>query len=118
MPGGSVFANVATHPEAETVPGLVIYRFDAALLFFNADHFKTRVRTVVAEAATKPQFVVLDAETMFLVDTTGAASLVELSEEMAERGIIVAIAAAKIPVRHILDRKGAREQRGAGGRRP
>jgi hypothetical protein len=28
---------------------LVIYRFDAALLFFNADHFKTRVRAVVAE---------------------------------------------------------------------
>jgi MFS superfamily sulfate permease-like transporter len=113
MPGGSVFANVATHPEAETVPGLVIYRFDAALLFFNADHFKTRVRTLVAEAATKPQFVVLDAETMSLVDTTGAASLVELSEEMAERGIIVAIAAAKIPVRHILDRTGAREQLGS-----
>jgi MFS superfamily sulfate permease-like transporter len=112
-PGGNVFVNVATHPEAQTVPGLVIYRFDAALLFFNADHFKTRVRTVVAEAAMKPQFVVLDAETMALVDTPGAASLVELSEELADRNIIISIAAAKAPVRFILDRTGATEQIGS-----
>jgi MFS superfamily sulfate permease-like transporter len=118
MPGGDVFANVATHPEAQTVPGLVIYRFDAALLFFNADYFKTRVRTVVAEAATKPQFVVLDAETMALVDTTGAANLVELSEELAERDIIVVMAATKTPVRQILDRTGATKQIGSGRHYP
>jgi high affinity sulfate transporter 1 len=112
MPDGNFFANVATHPEAETVPEVVIYRFDAALLFFNADHFKTRVRAVVAEAPTKPQFVVLDAETMSLIDTTGAASLVELSEELADRGIMVSIAAAKAPVRQILDRTGASEEIG------
>jgi high affinity sulfate transporter 1 len=113
MPGGNVFANVASHPEAQTVPGVLIYRFDAALLFFNADHFKTRVRTVVAEAPAKPRFVVLDAETMSLLDTTGAASLVELSEELADRDIIVSIAAAKAPVRLMLDRTGASEQIGS-----
>jgi high affinity sulfate transporter 1 len=113
VPGMNIFVNVATHPEAQTVPGLVIYRFDAALLFFNADHFKTRVRVVVAEAATKPQFVVLDAETMPLVDTTGAASLVELSEELADRDITVSVAAAKAPVRLILDRTGASERIGS-----
>jgi sulfate permease, SulP family len=53
-----------------------------------------------------------------LVDTTGAASLVELSEEMAERGIIVAIAAAKMPVRHIRDRTGVTEQIGSGRHYP
>jgi high affinity sulfate transporter 1 len=113
MPGTNVFVNLANNPEAQAVPGLVIFRFDAALLFFNADHFKTRVRTVVAEAAMKPQFVVLDAETIALVDTTGAANLVELCEELAERGIIVVIAATKTPVRTILDRLGVTEQIGS-----
>src|SRR5262249_32290992 len=38
LPGGA-FVNTATHPEVETFPGVLIYRFDAALLFFNADYF-------------------------------------------------------------------------------
>ena len=115
-PGGNVFVNVATHPEAQTVPGLVIYRFDAALLFFNADHFKARVRyTLITRSSgqQKPQFVVLDAETMALVDTTGAVNLVELSEELAERDIVVVIAATKAPVRQILDASSAPEQIGS-----
>jgi sulfate permease, SulP family len=61
----------------------------------------------------KPQFVVLDAETMALVDTTGAASLVELFEELADRNIIISIAAAKAPVRLIMDRAGASEEIGS-----
>jgi hypothetical protein len=37
MPGGNVFVNLANNPEAQ---GLVIFRFHAALIFFNAVHFK------------------------------------------------------------------------------
>ena len=40
------FHDIKSHPEAETFPGLVIYRFDASLLFFNADHFKSQVRFI------------------------------------------------------------------------
>ncbi len=59
--------------------------------------------------------------------TTGAANLVELSEELAERDIVVVIAATKAPVRQILNRTGATEQIGSkrhypsvggGGRKP
>jgi SulP family sulfate permease len=93
---------------------LVIYRFDSALLFFNADHFKQRVRTVVAEAATKPHHLVIDAETMPFIDTTGAATLAELIEELNDRGIVVAIASAKAAVRFMFERTGLDEQLGAG----
>jgi MFS superfamily sulfate permease-like transporter len=51
----------------------VIYRFDAALVFFNADYFKERVRTVIA-TADSPRWFLLDAEAMSYVYTTGAAS--------------------------------------------
>ena len=55
----------------------------------------------------------LDAETMPLVDTTGAASLDELRAELGERGIVLGIAAAKAPVRAMLDRTGLTQQIGA-----
>jgi MFS superfamily sulfate permease-like transporter len=40
MPGGDAFQDISLHPEAETVPDLLVYRFDSALGFFNADYFK------------------------------------------------------------------------------
>jgi hypothetical protein len=31
------FTDISEYPNAETIPGLLVYRFDAALLFFNSD---------------------------------------------------------------------------------
>jgi high affinity sulfate transporter 1 len=114
MRGSDAFFTVANHPGLETFPGLVIYRFDAALLFFNADYFKARVRAVVADATPAPHALVIDAETMALVDTTGTAVLAELADELGHRGVVLAIAAAKTRVRNILQRAGLEQQIGAG----
>jgi MFS superfamily sulfate permease-like transporter len=93
--GTGGFHDIRSYPKAESFPGLIIYRFDASLVFFNADHFKSRVRSLVAEAKTEVRCFLLDAETMPMVDTSGAASLDEARVELAERGIVFAIAAAK-----------------------
>jgi high affinity sulfate transporter 1 len=106
IPGTNVYRDTTTHPEAESFPGLVVYRFDASLVFFNADHFKARVRTVVREAPTPVHAFLLDAETMPLMDTTGAASLDQVCGDLAAEGITTAVAAAKSHVRTILDRTG------------
>jgi high affinity sulfate transporter 1 len=106
IPGTDDYRDAATHPEAELFPGLVIYRFDASLVFFNADHFKARVRTVVREARAPVRYLLLDAETMPYLDTTGAASLDQVCGDLEERGIALAVAAAKSPVRTMLDRTG------------
>lgn len=106
IPGTSDYRDVTTYPEAESFPGLVIYRFDASLVFFNADHFKARVRTVTREATAPVRYFVLVAETMPFLDTTGAASLDHVRAELEEKGITLAVAAAKSPVRTMLDRTG------------
>jgi MFS superfamily sulfate permease-like transporter len=46
-PGGTDFADVTTHPEFQTIPGLVIYRFDGPLVFPNAERFIDEVRSLV-----------------------------------------------------------------------
>jgi high affinity sulfate transporter 1 len=106
VPGTGAFADAKTHPEAESFPGLVIYRFDASLVFFNADHFKARVRTVVREVPAPVRYFLLDAETMPYLDTTGAASLEQVCGDLEAEGIAMAVAAAKGPIRTMLERTG------------
>jgi SulP family sulfate permease len=111
--GTRAYNDITTHPEAESFPGLVIYRFDAALVFFNADHFKERVRTVVREAAAPVRYFLLDAETMPLLDTTGAASLDQVCADLENQGVAMAVAAAKSQVHSMLDRTGLAGRIGA-----
>ena len=113
VPGTDGFHNVLNHPKAEQVPELVIYRFGAALVFFNADYFKTRVRSVVGQATPQPRCFVLDMETMPMIDATGAACLEEVYEELTERGIDFVLASAKGPVRSKLERTGLLHRVGA-----
>ena len=113
LAGTDVYRNVSGNPDAVTIPGIVIYRFDASVLFFNADYFKARVRTVVDAAQPKARWLVIDAETIGHVDITGVAVLKEVIEDFGREGIEVAIAEVKGPVREMLERTGLTRQIGA-----
>jgi high affinity sulfate transporter 1 len=113
IPGTQAYDDLATHPGLESFPGLVIYRFDASLVFFNADRFRLRVRTVVREAVAPVQYFLLDAGTMPLLDTTGAASLDQVCGELRDQGVAMAVAFAKGQVRTMLDRTGLAERIGS-----
>ena len=114
MPGTDGFHNIKDHPQARTIPGFIVYRFDSGLLFFNSDCFKSRVRALVKEANPRPRTFLLDAETMPYMDTTGVASLEEVVEELAGQGIAFAMAEAKGPVRLMLERTGLTQKIGEG----
>ena len=95
-----------------TIPGLIIYRFDSSLLFFNADHFKDRVRAIIRSANTKPKWLLFDVESVPVLDITGADTLEELRAELEGLGIVLAIARAKGLFRVMLDRSGVTEKIG------
>jgi len=95
-----------------SVPEVIIYRFDSSLIFFNSDFFKSRVRKFVREAKPRPRYFLLDCETMPLLDSTGAASLEEVVIELAEQGIVFAVAQAKGPVRNMLEKTGLKKKIG------
>jgi high affinity sulfate transporter 1 len=96
----------------ERIPGVVVYRFDASVLFFNADYFKARVRSVIEAAQPKPRWLIVDAGTMPLVDVTGAAVFKEVFEDLRREGIEIAIADVKEPVRVMFDKTGLSRQVG------
>ena len=117
MPDKETYRDIELYPEAETVPGLLIYRFDSALIFTNADFFEKEIRKHISEqnAATGVpiQRVLINAETMNDIDTTGTDLLIGLYESLEKDGIQLAFAKVKDPVRKMMRLSGAEEAIGA-----
>jgi high affinity sulfate transporter 1 len=104
------YHDLTYYPEARQVPGLVLYRFDAPLFFANAVVFRDRVRERIKTAASPVRWVIVAAEPITDVDTTAAAMLERLEDELSGAGITLAFAELKDPVRERLDRYGALER--------
>jgi MFS superfamily sulfate permease-like transporter len=100
--------DIRKHKDARTVPGLVVYRFDDAILFFNADYFKMRLLEAV-QSQDQPKAVLFDAEAVTSIDVSGIAALREVRDTLAAQGIF-AIARARGTFLRMLVRSGmARE---------
>jgi high affinity sulfate transporter 1 len=97
------FHDVRSYPDAERLPGLVIFRFDAPLFFANARTFRERIRELAA-SKPRPSWIVVAAEPITDVDTTAAEMLESLDEALNERGVSLVFAEMKDPVRRKIER--------------
>jgi SulP family sulfate permease len=99
LPGTDTYRDVADHPEAETTPGLLVYRFDAPVFFANAGRLRDEILTAVDEADPAVRCVVLDAEAIYDVDSSGAQILLELLDALDDRGVRLALARVRTELR-------------------
>ena len=106
------YHDITRHPEARQVPGLVLFRWDAPLFFANAEFFKERALDAVATAPTPVRWLVVAAEPVTSVDVTAADALSELNEALRDRGVKLAFAELKDPVKDKLKRFGIFDQFG------
>jgi MFS superfamily sulfate permease-like transporter len=95
--------DTASHPDAELLPGLVVYRFDAPLIFANSRIFGDEIRAI-AENRRGLKWIVIAAEPITDVDTTASDMLQELDVWLNERGISLIFAELKDPVREKIER--------------
>lgn len=93
VPGMAGMHDVDDYPDAEQVPGLVVYRYDAPLFFANSNDFYSQV----LEAADTPgcRWLVLNVEANVEVDSTGLDALVQLHDDLKARGIRLVLARVK-----------------------
>ena len=115
--GRKGFHSIADYPDAKTIPGLLLYRFDSNLVFYNADYLKARVRAAVAAQKTPVEWVVVDASSINIVDATGLRKFDELREELAAVGVSVYIARVKQHLEHFFNKEFAKERRKAAKKR-
>ena len=99
------YHDVASYPAARRLPGLVIYRFDAPLIFANAKTFRDLV-TRLAEQTPKPRWILVAAEPITDVDTTAADMLEDLDEALNAQQVSLVFAELKDPARRKIERYG------------
>ncbi|WAL44956.1 SulP family inorganic anion transporter [Rhodococcus pyridinivorans] len=92
------------HPEGHRIPGLVLVRFDAPLFFANGVILTKFVRELVREREDRIEWVVLAAEPITDLDISAVEEIERLDDYLAHRGIRLAFAAMKGPVKDKLHR--------------
>jgi high affinity sulfate transporter 1 len=97
------YHDVRSYPDAEQLPGCVLFRFDAPLFFANARTFRDQVRRL-ARSEPPPKWIVVAAEPITDVDTTAADMLEDLDEGLNAEGISLVFAELKDPVRQKIER--------------
>ena len=110
--GGTIYRGVADKETALTEPGLIVYRFDAPLVFANAGYFTERLEELVANAGAGLKCVILDAEAISDFDSTAAEALGNLDVDLERRGVELWVARANGPLRELLQLTGLTQRLG------
>lgn len=95
VPGISGYHNIRDFPDAVTIPGLLLYRFDSSILFFNVEYFKERILKEIAASSEPLEWVVIDAAPINALDITSLHHLKDLIEDLNGRGITLRFARVK-----------------------
>jgi sulfate permease, SulP family len=111
-PGVAGMHDIDDYPDARTVPGLVVYRYDAPLCFANAEDFTRRALASIDLAGADAEWFVLNAEANVELDVTSADALEELRQELGRRGIVFGMARVKQDLRDELAAAGLVERIG------
>ena len=110
IPGTDQFADAERHPENERIPGALLLRPGASLVYFNADFVHEAVLARLAAETVPVDRVVLDLSAVPSVDLAGTSMLAALYDELAERRVALRLAEAHGPVRDSLRAAGAAER--------
>ena len=96
MPG---YHDRERHPEATVIPGLLIVRFDAPLFFANAPNFGRRLQEMVRSSGREIICVLVVSNAITDIDTTGAEIMSDVLHDLDQKGISLAFAGLKGPVK-------------------
>ena len=92
VPGLRGFHSRADFPDAETVPGLLLYRFDGNVVFFNVERFCDGLTDAVRTSGRPVEWVVVDASPISIVDVTALDRIRQLRLELAREGVTLGFA--------------------------
>ena len=84
--------SVDRHPGAQTFPGLILYRFNSPITFFNSAYFKQRVLRTAQAAGPGLKWFVIDAIPISEMDVTGLYALRDVKAELETKGILLILA--------------------------
>jgi high affinity sulfate transporter 1 len=117
IPGFRGLSDTERNPDNAPVPRALVFRVDAALVYFNAEHVRDVVWARIRSTAGSLRLVVCDLSATPNVDLAGARMLAKLHADLEAAGIKLRMAGAHAGVRDILRAEGLEERAGYFGRR-
>jgi sulfate permease, SulP family len=112
IPGTDRFSDRERHPTNELTPGVMIFRPESNLVYFNIDHVQETIADRVRAEGTPPEFVVLDLSAAPYVDLQAAHTLAGLADELSAAGIRLQAVEARSAVRDRLRAEGLDDRLG------
>ncbi len=109
VPNSDFYRNKNRFKEVLLEEDILVFRFDAQLFYANSSYFIEQLELMVANKAEKLKLIVLDAESINRVDSTGIEMLKQQIQFYKKRDIKFYLAGVKGPVRDDLFRGGVLE---------
>lgn len=106
IPGTRRYTDMARHESNEPIPGVLAFRPESGLIYFNADHVFDTVLARVDSLSERPGLVACDLSNAPYVDMAGARMLLGLGAELERRGIALRVVEARSSVRDMLRTEG------------
>lgn len=105
--GMTGFHDLEDHPEANTIPGLLLFRFEGPIVFFNATYFKQKLLDMTRKDT---RWVVIDTYPITRVDSSGYYILLEVIERLSQKGIRFCMAGRQARIRSRMKSMGLDKQ--------
>jgi high affinity sulfate transporter 1 len=112
IPGAHRYSDLERHADNEPTPGVLAFRVESAIVYFNAEHVFDTVCTRLKASTDPVQLVICDLSTSPTVDMAGARMLIALQTELAKQGIGLRLVEARSTVRDMLRLEGVKEESG------
>ncbi len=106
IPGTRRFSDRERHPNNELIPGVLIFRPEANLLYFNIDQVRDTIVDRVRAESPAAKVVILDLSAAPHVDLQSAHTLAGLADELTALGVRVQVVEARSAVRERLRTEG------------
>lgn len=110
--GGSRMTDILRHPENTPIPGLLILRVEASILYFNVPYLREHIRGLIDKEPEGLKMVIFDLSSSNALDVAGARYLIDLKHELNQRNIELRVVEAIGSVRDILRAEGLEKEIG------
>ena len=106
VPNSNFYRNKSRFEEVIIEDDILIFRFDAQIYYANSSYFRDKLDEMAYKKGAALKLIVLDAESINRVDSTGVEMLKERIKFYKKRNITFLLAGVKGPVRDDLFRSG------------
>ncbi len=105
IPGENRYSDMKRHPDNELIPGLLLFRVESELVYFNVTNIYRTLWKKILESDSSLKVVIFDLSTSAKIDSSGARLIKRLHLNLKAKKIEFKVAEAHSGVRDILRRE-------------